>query len=514
MKISKFFSICVIIYKLTAETLFTFGKENTMKISMWMLADWLREYNPHLEIQNGKNEIDSVKLFTNNMAPSSDTVYVGKMKDFFQNGDDKVLCTHKNDLIILPTDDLEEILNQILEAFSFYRNWDSSMLAALSSNCLIDDLVRLSERILREPFFILDSGQRLFGKSSLYQNDEVDEQWQQLSEKGSADIPYLIRLNQSYPTIHSRKEVYRFTNEIFPHSCYCKNFFLKEQWIGICNLLEFHGPLSQGLVDIFSQFCSYIQQWFISNSQQQSHLLLDTMLREMLSGESKNIDDIIYRFEVMNWKKETPKCFFLLRCSSADYNIHTHLCQTLSQNFDALYAFTYHNSICILCNLEHQNIRQWSYKLSPWLSRSHYYGCCSTIFTEIALLPDCFHQTEIIFKNCAREPGHIYHYHDFSLSYGFSVMQNSVHADVIHPVVDQLQSYDAKHHTEFGKTLYAYLANERHPSVTAEALQIHRSTLVYRLKRLDELLEYDLNDFDTRIHILISYRFLQRKVVS
>lgn len=479
-----------------------------MKLSMWILADWLEDYKPHLEIQNGKREIGSVKLFTSHTVPLPDTVYVGKMKDFFQNEDNKVLCTHKNDLIILPTDDLEEVLNQILEAFSFYRDWDSAMLAALSSDCMIDDFVRISEHILKEPFFILDSGQRLFGKSSLYKDDEVDEQWQQLSEKGSADLPYLIRLNQRYPTIHSQKCVYRLETNLFPHSCYCQNFFLNEQWIGICNLLEFHGPLSPGLVDIFTLFCSYIQQWFDSHSQQQSSLLLHTMLREMLSGEAEHTDEVTYLFEVMDWKLSEPKCFLLLRCSSTDYNIHNHLCQTLSKNFDFLYAFTYHNSICILCSLSRHSLQQCTQKLVPWLSRSNYYGCCSAVFTDFSGLSDCFRQTEIISENCGKEPGCFYHYQDFSLSYGFSVMQKSVSADVIHPVVNELRQYDGKHHTELGKTLFAYLANERSPSAAARALQIHRSTLVYRLKRLEELLKYNLDDLDTRIHILISYRFL------
>ena len=81
--------------------------------------------------------------------------------------------------------------------------------------------------------------------------------------------------------------------------------------------------------------------------------------------------------------------------------------------------------------------------------------------------------------------------------------------NLIHPEVTRLAEYDAVHHTEFARTLEVWLAKERSQAKTAAALHLHRNTLTYRLQRIRELLECDLEDDDTRLHLLLSFRFQQ-----
>ena len=80
---------------------------------------------------------------------------------------------------------------------------------------------------------------------------------------------------------------------------------------------------------------------------------------------------------------------------------------------------------------------------------------------------------------------------------------------LIHPAVLKLAEYDRTHNTAFTETLHMYLKKERSQSKTAAALNLHRNTLTYRLQRIRELLPADLEDDDTRLHLLLSFRFLQ-----
>ena len=68
-----------------------------------------------------------------------------------------------------------------------------------------------------------------------------------------------------------------------------------------------------------------------------------------------------------------------------------------------------------------------------------------------------------------------------------------------------LTSYDQEHHTEFYGTLKAYLQNERSLVRTAAALGLHRNSLLYRVKRLEELVDANLEDPMVRLHLLLSY---------
>ena len=62
--------------------------------------------------------------------------------------------------------------------------------------------------------------------------------------------------------------------------------------------------------------------------------------------------------------------------------------------------------------------------------------------------------------------------------------------------------------SEMMETVRAFFRNDLNLSTTARQLFIHRNTLTYRLQRIRELLDCDPDDDDTRLHLLLSFRFL------
>lgn len=63
---------------------------------------------------------------------------------------------------------------------------------------------------------------------------------------------------------------------------------------------------------------------------------------------------------------------------------------------------------------------------------------------------------------------------------------------------------DETEKTEFLKTLAVYLSCERNITHAAKELFIHRNTLIYRLKKINEMLTADLDDPYTRDYIRFS----------
>lgn len=68
----------------------------------------------------------------------------------------------------------------------------------------------------------------------------------------------------------------------------------------------------------------------------------------------------------------------------------------------------------------------------------------------------------------------------------------------VHPMLQRLTEYDRVHETKLLRTLSVYLNKEANLHETAQALFIHRNTLVYRLQRIRSLLGLDLDDPDVR----------------
>ena len=81
---------------------------------------------------------------------------------------------------------------------------------------------------------------------------------------------------------------------------------------------------------------------------------------------------------------------------------------------------------------------------------------------------------------------------------------------LVHPALPQLREHDAETGSELYDTLRAYLENERSLVKTAAALCIHRNTLLYRLEKLRQLVELDLEDPELRLHLEISFRLMER----
>ena len=73
-----------------------------------------------------------------------------------------------------------------------------------------------------------------------------------------------------------------------------------------------------------------------------------------------------------------------------------------------------------------------------------------------------------------------------------------------------LLEHDKMNNTSYADTLYAYLTNERNVAATAKALFMHRNTLVYRLKKINELVDIDYDDFSERQHIILSYELYRK----
>ncbi|MDQ0412248.1 helix-turn-helix domain-containing protein [Mesobacillus stamsii] len=86
--------------------------------------------------------------------------------------------------------------------------------------------------------------------------------------------------------------------------------------------------------------------------------------------------------------------------------------------------------------------------------------------------------------------------------------------DFMEEVLGPLITYDKSKKGELMPTLFAWLEHNQKAKEAAESLHIHTNTLMYRLKRIEEILGVSLSDSSQflNIHLAISlYPALKRK---
>ncbi|WP_407313191.1 PucR family transcriptional regulator [Desulfosporosinus sp. SB140] len=75
----------------------------------------------------------------------------------------------------------------------------------------------------------------------------------------------------------------------------------------------------------------------------------------------------------------------------------------------------------------------------------------------------------------------------------------------------ELEDYDLKHSNDLLTTLEKYIANRCELRATADALFLHPNTLRYRLKKVEEILDADLENTDTKLDIMVALKIKRLK---
>lgn len=90
----------------------------------------------------------------------------------------------------------------------------------------------------------------------------------------------------------------------------------------------------------------------------------------------------------------------------------------------------------------------------------------------------------------------------------FSAFEKIQPQNCIHPAINQLKKHDQDNNTDYLDTLKSYVMNHQNVGETCQALHIHRNTLGYRLKKIEETTGIDLKDTNTNTYLLIGFHVL------
>ena len=63
--------------------------------------------------------------------------------------------------------------------------------------------------------------------------------------------------------------------------------------------------------------------------------------------------------------------------------------------------------------------------------------------------------------------------------------------------------------SQLAYTLYMYLLHERNLAATSEAMDMHRSSLVYRFRKINALIGENFEDCRERMYLILSYEMNQ-----
>lgn len=121
----------------------------------------------------------------------------------------------------------------------------------------------------------------------------------------------------------------------------------------------------------------------------------------------------------------------------------------------------------------------------------------SEIFDDISQIVNYKYQAEqaLNLGRIHRPEENIFIYNELVLENIMACVREHIDfKNYLHPAINILKDYDQKNGTEYLNTLKVYITSMCRHSVTIDKLHIHRNTLLYRLKKIEELTGTSLDD--------------------
>lgn len=485
-----------------------------MKLSMWILYDYLLEFHPTAYITSGKPELRNVRILSDDVFSSCNNVYLARAGNYIDSESNKVICVHEQDMILLETEDIEMVFNRILDCFDFYNLWYDSCSDLIKEGGTLQTLMEKAKEVFPCSMYIVDNSHTLLAYfSGKYPSSEkLTEQqineiaFEKKSEK-EGSIPYEM-------ICHVRENRALFLKN---YHCYeaaiegelgmlIYNLFRKDTLWGWILLNNLSHKYSNGMTQVFDEFCHLMERWI---NYEEEPIKAMTDFNSLLSGLLEERDELLEmqldeKLLNIGWQKNCPKSILMIEQDKKDQAILANICRRIAGRPGILTGIMGSYAVLIL-NMELCQFDELRKKLEGYMRSARCRGAISYEFTELSQLADQRKIAETALQYGTRENGCFISGSEYLLVYLMNTLSEHVGMNITHPALLILKRYDAVNKTELVETLYQYLRYEENYLKTAQVMYLHRNTVQYRIEKIVELTGIDLEDFDTRFHLLLSF---------
>lgn len=333
------------------------------------------------------------------------------------------------------------------------------------------------------------------------------------------DILNDFKVNEDYlATMHTTGPSV-FPAETFGYAILYQNLWYNKKYRGRICVNEIKRRIRPGdfyLLDFFSGIVLEVLK--AGEGLVMNHAMsLSRVLFQMLEGEQEDMQALDRALLQYGWTAKDDYfcvCFF-----PEERDIHTnsvqYFCSRLMDHFPDSCAFLYEKCVVMLVNstLSDMNPGSFGNRIAVMLREGLMKAGISALSSDLQMFPLYYEQAV-----CAYETGQkindtfwSYRFEDYQMDFVLENALEKLPASLLcSPEILRLREYDATHTAELSRTLKIYLEQDRNLARTAEILQIHRSTLLYRIGRIKEMTGLELEEPREKFRLLLSYYLIEQ----
>ena len=422
------------------------------------------------------------------------------------------LDSHISLILLPPSVDFSALVEELQEAINRSAKnamyWSALLKAAIDHRDA-QDLISIASNIFENPVILSDRSTKLIARSEYNISDSI--LWQDHTEHGY--FRYETMQQIAYQKLRSnldRGNIY-LQQAISRYNTINKRILVNNIVIGTVSILDANRPFNAEDITQLEQLSKVLSfYWgkdnfykFVKDSRRESFLV------DIIEARIVQEEHITKRARSLDMRID---CSYLVAVAERPiqnnaFNI-SKVSEEIIRYLPFCYTLVYHGSILSIIVLKEGSAWKPSDELEAYLKSQHISMGFSRIANGLCQLRVQYQQARIACKS-----GKIFEKHSvvfpfdryaicslFLSRFTDANLQNYCSA-----AIDILADYDARKRTTYTETLLTFLKDNGNFTKTAQDLFIHRTSLVYRIKKIQEILNIDLTDSRIRNYLYISF---------
>lgn len=499
-----------------------------MKLSMSLIANELSGTvnDIHLYADRG-SKVSAIKiLYDNNTSLDPEYVYLCqpiqlhaliergtdlKNQNLIIYGNDssslKECLTDCNYLFISETSSFFYFINTMEAIFSSYNEWESKLITMSISQNSLQDMLDLAFSKIRTPLCILDVNHQVL---AVNQQVKTSDALYAYMQQGYG-YPCVEIISSSNPTLPEldKETVREVINTISHNRLRVTTIKARGHSVFYLGLHKSDDqPFSPHTLELYEQF---IQILTTKAALLPENMIVKSSLFEQFMSDlihNKNLEQTIIDqlISYFNYKQFDDYYLFTVQFTlpltrrSVKLPEFIHLVESSVPNSKCFYLEPY-VGILIQGSISASDIQRLKNVLHTYQTHCAQSAC----FKNLCDIGKIWEQMLFILDNWKDSRDEIQNYDHYITDHCIRTVQQKLPPETLyHPYFILLSEYDKENNTEYLTTLVSYLQNNCSISATANALYIHRNSLQYRIKKIEELLDIKIATSEERFNMLFS----------
>ena len=408
------------------------------------------------------------------------------------------------------------VMNEVQSFFEQCDVWEEKLKDGVMRGSDLQQLLKLSADFFGNPLLVMGLDFTLLGEAGTESMPEKSK----LFHKDGIDMEYMNALMQSseYQRMQESGEIMLFPAYISGVRSLNRNLFPEGK--NVCRVVmhEWNRKFTPGDSCLLDTLADYLEILLMHSSNLVGEDALAGIFQTILKDRTADYMEMSRKLSVYGWSSQhTYLCLILQLTYLNQKNLSTNaICHYIKRQFPHSASFVFKGEIVTFFNMSllKKNEEEVGSALTYFIRDSYLKAGYSRCVKGHMYFRKQFIQAGMALDVGSRNKPYvwIHHFDQVALTYIMEQVTRRLPASMIcHENLLKLKETDEKNQSEYMRTLRTYLDENLNATRTAEALFIHRSTLLYRLEKIKEILQSDLDDPEENFYLSFSFRLLEHE---